>query len=158
MHSTHPILTVLLTLAPLALAVQTCDQGYCCDGSIIQQSHSGGVGADNLLCCQGDGGMGIDFSNSAPTTCSAGTAVPLTEVGGAGATGSASVTASGGGTGEVSTSAAAGNEVSSASAEAGNGGGDAASASGNGVGGMVMATAAPWAGVVVAGVQMMVAV
>ena len=73
------LLYVLIPLISGALAaVESCDQGYCCNGEIIAKQHNGDIGASNLLCCQ-DGGQGINLANSAPTTCTAGKQIPLTQ-------------------------------------------------------------------------------
>lgn len=72
------LLYLIIPLLSGALAIESCDQGYCCDGEIIAKQHNGDLGASNLLCCQG-GGEGINLANSAPTTCTSGKQIPLTQ-------------------------------------------------------------------------------
>lgn len=79
--------------------------GYCCDGSIIPQDHSGSTAAADLICCNGDPNLRIEFGNSAPTTCTAGTAIPLTKA--SGGDGAASSSAGTGGSFSSSSSGGA---------------------------------------------------
>jgi hypothetical protein len=78
---------------------QAVQDGYSCDGSIIQKDHSANdFSAANYICCEGDPNSGV-FGNVGPTSCTAGTAVPLTERPKAGGGGGATKTSSNGGGG-----------------------------------------------------------
>jgi hypothetical protein len=68
------------------------DQGYCCKGSIFQKEHNSDYSAGNMICCEGDPSTQIATGPDAPTSCTVGTEVPLTQVSGAGSTESATST------------------------------------------------------------------
>ena len=76
-----PTLLLGLVAAPSVLAT-TCNgamnDGYCCDGSIIMKNDNSDFSAANFICCEGDPNLAV-FGNGGPSSCTAGTAVPLTE-------------------------------------------------------------------------------
>src|ERR1700761_3562264 len=75
-------------------AIDSIDQGYDCDGMIIKKDPSNNsVEADNLICCQGDPKGGVLLGQGSPTSCTAGTAIPLTQAPKAGSGGSSPTTA-----------------------------------------------------------------
>jgi hypothetical protein len=60
--------------------------GYCCNGSIFKDSNSNDYSAANMICCEGDPHVQIDTSPNAPTSCTAGTQIPLTQASGGSST------------------------------------------------------------------------
>lgn len=69
--------------------------GYCCNGSIIPKDHSNDLDAGHYLCCQGDPHIQVLNGANAPTSCTAGTQIPLTQASSASQTsGSSDSTAS----------------------------------------------------------------
>jgi hypothetical protein len=81
-------LPALFCLTPMALGNielrASCSgvqqDGYCCNGSVFRKdSSSTDYSAANMICCEGDPHVQIDTSPNAPTSCTAGTEVPLTQ-------------------------------------------------------------------------------
>jgi hypothetical protein len=117
----QPIPTLLLLL-PIALAhverASSCtgalQDGYCCNGSIFQKTHNTDYSAGNMICCEGDPHVQIDTSPNAPTSCTAGTEVPLTEASGGERTGTPSTASASASSSSANTAAAAVASVSNA--------------------------------------------
>lgn len=95
-----PIITPVLSLSERDSCSGVLQSGYCCDGSVFKKDHSNDISAANLICCQGDPHQQINFAASAPTSCTAGTQIPLTEASGGDA--SQSTGSSGGDTNSAS--------------------------------------------------------
>lgn len=82
-------LKVLLVTLPITSGVfghverATCtgasQDGYCCDGSILKKDNSNDYSAAAFICCQGDPNIQVLAGNNAPTSCTAGTQIPLTQ-------------------------------------------------------------------------------
>jgi hypothetical protein len=72
------LLLLVLPLISGALGTTSCQAGYCCDGSIVMKKHNNSFSADNFYCCKGDPNSAI-MGDSGPTTCTAGTQIPLTQ-------------------------------------------------------------------------------
>ena len=100
-----PFISGVYALLERSTCAGTLQAGYCCDGSIIPKDDSGSTSAAHLICCNGDPNLGIQFGNGAPTTCTAGTAIPLTKA--SGGAGSASSSAGTGGSSSSSSSGGA---------------------------------------------------
>jgi hypothetical protein len=75
---------VALLALPLFASAQNCNgniiQGYCCDGSIAKPNPEGASTPDNLICCVGDSSNVIQLGSGAPASCTAGNAVPFTQL------------------------------------------------------------------------------
>ena len=156
--ATTKTILALLAIPLLAQAQDACSNGnyfngYCCDGSIAKVNADGGSDPSNLICCVGDDSSNINLGSNAPTSCTSGSAVPLTQQpmqtggdiigggitgdGGNGETiavsgGSTTLLATGGSTiiGGVGTSATA-TDSSATATSAGAGGASATAASGS---------------------------
>ena len=130
---TLPLVSGAFGLVERANCQGVIEGGYCCNGKIIRKAHNNDYSAANMICCQGDPNTGIDTGNSVPTTCTAGTAVPLTQ-------------AANDGSSPTSTPAAGSGSGSGTSTSSGN----AAPAA--------MITAGPWVGAAVVGGSLLLAI
>ena len=69
----------MFVLPLLAAALpEPCQNGYCCDGSIVMKKHNGDFSPGNFWCCQGDPNSAV-YGDTGPTSCTAGTQIPLTK-------------------------------------------------------------------------------
>ena len=83
---TSPVLLLALLVTPGVLGNierATCSgilqSGYCCNGSIFKKDSTNDISPSNLICCEGDPHLQINFGANAPTSCTAGSEVPLTQ-------------------------------------------------------------------------------
>ena len=72
------LLLVLPLVSGALAAVESCQAGYCCDGSIVMKKHNNDFSADNFWCCKGDTNHAVQ-GDTGPTTCTGGTQIPLTQ-------------------------------------------------------------------------------
>lgn len=89
-HSTPIVLLSLLAIVGVHAHVERAgctgaqQDGYCCNGSIFKKDDSNDISSDNLICCEGDPNVQINFGANAPTSCTAGTEMPLKSATGGG--------------------------------------------------------------------------
>ena len=129
----------LLLFASAAVAMScsgTMQAGCCCDGMILPKDHnSNSYSADQFICCQG-GGQGISVGPNAPTSCTVGKQIPLTQA-----------SCSGGSSSPTDSSSSSSDSTNSASSDSsGSSNNNPTSSSANGA----LVTAAPLVGAVIA--------